>query len=57
MGQFWYNIVSVLLILTDIATGPSLWQGVLVNPLEKAYEKPPEKEPTVEEMEVSATET
>ena len=34
-----------------------MWQGVVVNPLEKAYEKPPEKEPAVEDMEVSTTET
>lgn len=40
---------------SNIATTATMWQGVVVNPLEKAYEKP--KEPTVEEMEVSTTET
>lgn len=43
------------LSVIDIATTATMWQGVVVNPLEKAYEKP-EKEPNVEEMDVSTTE-
>ncbi|XKL59340.1 hypothetical protein PGB90_000356 [Kerria lacca] len=40
----------------NIATSATMWQGVVVNSSEKAYEKPIEKESTVEEMEVSAGE-
>lgn len=48
---------SILFNVIGIVINATMWQGVLVNPLEKAYEKPPERETTTaDEMEVSATE-
>lgn len=42
---------------SSIVINATMWQGVLVNPLEKVYEKPPEREiTTADEMEVSVTE-
>jgi interleukin enhancer-binding factor 2 len=32
-----------IIILSGIATEISVWEGVVVSPLDKAYEKPPEK--------------
>jgi interleukin enhancer-binding factor 2 len=32
-----------IIILSGIATEMSVWEGVVVSPLDKAYEKPPEK--------------
>lgn len=46
----------ILLFLIGVVTSASMWQGVLVNPLDKVYEKPTEKEANVEEMEVTPTE-
>jgi len=34
----------------------NMWKGVVVNPSASAYEKPIEKEATVEDMEVSTAE-
>nr|QBH73939.1 interleukin enhancer binding factor [Franklinothrips vespiformis] len=39
----------------DITSDTSVWEGVVVSPLEKAYEKPPEKKED-DEMEVGPTE-
>jgi interleukin enhancer-binding factor 2 len=32
-----------LCVFSGIATEMSVWDGVVVSPLDKAYEKPPEK--------------
>ena len=33
----------IIWFFSDIATEISVWDGVVVNPLERAYERPPDK--------------
>lgn len=40
-----------LLLFADLASEMSTWDGVIVTPSEKAYEKPPEKKEGEEEEE------
>lgn len=37
------NIKQIYLTLPDLASEMSTWDGVIVTPSEKAYEKPPER--------------
>lgn len=40
-------------VMIDLLSAASMWRGVIVNPLDKAYEKPEEKEQAAEDMDLT----